>query len=137
MEDDSRAKYEAHLEMYEKAHQGGLRKIYPNGNEDYYAPFFSQSTSLCAETAASKMRVELSRQQREEIETKQKEIESYKRKLSGSKSKTEDAMPESPRCDKKTSSANSATRNQRAMFRLSVYNSAGHKVKPEDAVSTC
>lgn len=133
LEDSSRGKYEAHLEGYEKTHKGGLRRIYPNGNEDYYAPFFNQSSSLCAETAASKMRVELSRQQREDIEAKQKEMESFKRKFSG-KSKIEDLAPESPRSEKKTPSAKSATRKQRAMFRVSVYNSAGHKVKPEDVV---
>lgn len=80
------------------------------------------------------MRVELSRQQREDIEAKQKEIESFKRKLSGKSKTADDMTPESPRSEKKASSAKSGTRKQRAMFRVSVYNSAGHKVKPEDTV---
>ena len=135
-EDESKTKYEAHLETYEKTHKGGLRKIYPNGNEDYYAPFFNQSSSLCAETAASKMRVELSRQQRQEIEAKQKEMEAFKRKLGGGgKVKGEDLRPESPREEKKVSSAGPVTNKRRTTFRLPHYNSAGHKVKQDNTVS--
>lgn len=86
---------------------GGFRRIYPNGNEEHYEKFFNQSTSLCAETASSRARTELSRLQREDIEAKQKELECYRKKLSSSNStstktaKSEDARPESPTTEKK------------------------------------
>ncbi len=132
VEDDSRAKYEARLESYETTHRGGLRRIYPNGNEDYYAPFYTQSTSLCAETAASKMRVELSRQQREEIKAKQKETESFKQRFGGGggKPKSDDVRPESPQCAKKVSRVKAV--KQRPVL---TYNSNGHRLKSDDTVS--
>ena len=102
-EDDIRAKYAIHLEKYEKTHMGGFRKIYPQGNEEPYVKLFNQSTSLCAETAASRARCELSKLQREDIESKQKELENYRKKLSGSKvgGKGDDVRPESPTGEKK------------------------------------
>lgn len=81
-EDDTREKYEVHLEAYERSHVGGFRRIYPQGNEAEYAKYFDQSTSLCAETAASRARTDLARQHKEEIEAKQKEREEFRRKLS-------------------------------------------------------
>ena len=45
---------------------GGYRRIYPQEGwegDDPYAKFFEQSSSLCAETAASKARMELARVQ--------------------------------------------------------------------------
>lgn len=134
-EDDSKAKYEAHLETYEKTHRGGLRRIYPNGNEDYYAPFFNQSNSLCAETAASKMRVELSRQQRVEIEAKQKEMEAFKKKLTpgGAKAREDDLRAESPSNDKK--SAVTIDIRRRSSFRLPRC-STGRRPTEESIVST-
>ena len=44
---------------------GGFRRIYPQygDGEDPYTKFFDQSTSLCAETAASRARAELARVQ--------------------------------------------------------------------------
>ena len=56
----------AHVRVFEKKHMGGFRRIYPvEGGEDSdpYCRFFEQSSSLCAETAASKARMELARQQ--------------------------------------------------------------------------
>ena len=100
-----RAKYEIHLETYEKSHLGGFRKIYPNKNEEKYSKFFDQSTSLCSETAASKARSELAKIQREDIEAKQKELEKYQKKTTGSKPsnvKIDDMRPESPTCEKKS-----------------------------------
>lgn len=74
-------KYEAHFASHEKTHLGGFRRIYPNGNEEYYSKFFDQSTSLCAETAASRARSELAKQLREELQAKQQEAEQYRRNL--------------------------------------------------------
>lgn len=94
--DDSRDKYYAeHVQEYEQGHLGGYRRIYPGKNDDYYAPFFNQSTSLCAETAASRARTELAKQLREEIETKQKEMAQYLQRPA-KKPKNEGAVPESP-----------------------------------------
>ena len=100
-EEDSREKYRAHLESYEKKHLGGYRRIYPNGNEEHYAKFFDQSTSLCAETAASRARIDLAKQQREEIAAKQKISEQYRKKLAPAseeqgKGKSDSVRPESP-----------------------------------------
>ena len=81
-DDDTREKYKIHLETYERSHMGGFRRVYPFGNEANYEKFFDQSTSLCAETAASRARTELARQQKEEIETKQREREELRRRLS-------------------------------------------------------
>ena len=81
-DDETREKYEVHLESYERTHKGGFRRVFPRGNEAYYAKFFDQSTSLCAETAASRARNDLARQQKEELEAKQKEREDIRRKLS-------------------------------------------------------
>lgn len=86
------------------------RRIYPeNNNEQKYSELFEQSSSLCAETAASKARTELAkwvqwhgyakiiascfnRQQREEIESKRKDLQQSKTKFS----KSENLRPESP-----------------------------------------
>ena len=100
-DDDTREKYELRLESYERSHKGGFRKVYPWNNEADYENFFDQSTSLCAETAASKARTDLARQQKEEIEAKQKEREELRQKLSHcgrEKSGKEDELlrPESP-----------------------------------------
>ncbi len=83
------------------------------------------------------MRVELSRQQREEIDAKKKEIESFKRKLGGgggkSKSddlKSDDVRPESPQPARKVSRVRAV--KQRPVL---MYNSAGHRLKPDDDVS--
>ncbi len=126
-EEDTRAKYEAHLETYEKTHMGGFRRIYPNGNEEYYSKFFNHGTSLCAETAASKARTELSRQQREEIEAKQKELQSFRKKLGASadeaspvKSKFEGPRPESPQGEKRKV-GKTVSIPRRASFRLPTY----------------
>ena len=80
-EEEAKMKYEVHFASHEKTHMGGFRRIYPNGNEEEYAEFFDQSTSLCAETAASRARSELSKQLREELQVKQKEEERYRRNL--------------------------------------------------------
>lgn len=78
------------------------------------------------------MRVELSRQQRQEIEAKKKELESFKRKFEGGgKGKSEDARPESPGGgEKKVFIA-----KRRPTLRMPVYNSSGHRVKQQDQVS--
>ena len=99
-DDDTREKYEVHLESYERSHKGGYRRIYPKDNEEDYAKFFDQSTSLCAETAASRARTDLARQQKEEIEAKKKEREEMRRRLShgagSGREKNEELRPESP-----------------------------------------
>lgn len=83
------------------SHAGGFRRIYPRENEELYAKFFDQGASLCAETASSKARSELSKLLREEIEAKQKEMDSYRKKFSGGKpgttsGKSDEVRPESP-----------------------------------------
>ena len=63
-DEEERAQYVAHLQANEKEHMGGFRRIYPHeGSDDPYAKFFEQSSSLCAETAASRARIELARTQ--------------------------------------------------------------------------
>ena len=136
-EGDIRAKYEAHLETYEKTHMGGFRRIYPNEEKAYYAKFFDQSTSLCTETAASRARSELSKQQREVIEAKLKETEQYRRKLGpssvaaatgdkGEDSKNDGWRAESPPRERKQSSG--VTVRRRAMsFRLPSYSATQRK----------
>ena len=99
----------AQLENYESSHAGGFRRIYPEENEERYAKFFDQGTSLCSETTASRARSELSKKLREEIEAKKKEIDSYNKILSGEKpapsstsGKCNEVRPESPaRSEKK------------------------------------
>jgi len=105
-DDDIRQKYLARLENFESTHSGGFRRIYPNGNEEQYAKFFDQGTSLCAETAASRARNELSKQQRVEIEAKLRESDVMRKKLSGARflggRRVEELRPESPnRSDRK------------------------------------
>lgn len=100
-DDDTREKYELHLESYERSHKGGFRRVYPHDNKADYEKYFDQSTSLCAETAASRARTDLARQQKEEIEVKQREKEELRQKLSHcarEKSGKEDDLlrPESP-----------------------------------------
>lgn len=64
--------------------------------------FFDQSTSLCAETAASRARIELSKLQREDLESKQREMENYRKRFSGVKpARNEEVRPESPANEKK------------------------------------
>ncbi|CAI8013220.1 Tubulin polyglutamylase TTLL13 [Geodia barretti] len=64
---------------------GRFRRIYPvrEREDDTYCRFFEQTSSLCAETAASKARMELARLQRQEIEEKAKEEERRKTTLGG------------------------------------------------------
>lgn len=138
-DEEIRAKYAAHLETYETTHKGGFRRIYPNGNEEYYSKLFDHSTSLCAETAASKARTELSRQLREELEAKQKEIQSFRQKLGASsdqpgaaKGKTEGPRPESPRGEGKRV-GESVSIPRRTSFRLPTYLTRAHKEKQREA----
>lgn len=142
-ESDVRAKYEAHLETYEKTHMGGFRRIYPNEEKAYYAKFFDQSTSLCTETAASRARSELSKQQREGIEAKLKETEQYRKKLgpssvatvSGEKgrdSRNDGWRAESPPAEKKSSGV---TVRRRAMsFRLPSYSATQRKQERQQKI---
>lgn len=117
-----RAKYALHLEKYEKTHLGGYRRIYPkDNNEEVYAKFFNQSTSLCAETAASRARSELSKMQREDIATKQKELENYRKKLKPGAAKSE-MRPESPASEKKVRSE-LPMRKRIPSFRIPLYTS--------------
>eukprot|EP00731_Ephydatia_muelleri_P016718 Em0009g1142a len=114
--EDSRDKYYAeHVQEYEHSHLGGYRRIYPGTNNEYYAPFFNQSTSLCAETVASKARTEMARQLREEIESKQREMAQYLQRPA-KKSKNEEAMPESP--GRESAPAKVVVRRRRPSFRL-------------------
>ncbi len=124
-EEEMRAKYKIHLEKYEMAHSGGFRRIYPReGGEEAYAKFFDQSTSLCAETAASRARTELSRMQREDIETKQKELEHFRKKLSGAKpSKSDEVRPESPSASEKKAKPKSLSLGRRVPVRIPLYTS--------------
>ena len=133
-DDDTREKYELHLESYERSHKGGFRKVYPCDNEADYEKFFDQSTSLCAETAASRARTDLARQQKEEIETKQKEKEELRQKLSHcgrEKSGKEDDLlrPESPTgggLEKRNSVRTLSFKRRGTNFRLPLY-SAGKR----------
>lgn len=131
-EANERAKYELHLERYEQSHLGGFRRIYPQGNEERYAMFFDQSTSLCAETVASRARIELARLQREDIEARQKESENYRKRLSGAKpvGKNEDEIrPESPTSEKKN-----VIKRRGASYRIPLYtNDAGVRAKEMEA----
>ena len=137
-DDDTREKYEVHYEAYEKSHKGGFRRVYPCDNEADYANFFDQSTSLCAETAASRARNDLARQQKEDIEAKQKEREDMRKKLSQGTSAAADAgkersgreelRPESPThgsgVERRHSGTNVGTlsfRRRGANFRLPLY----------------
>ena len=124
-EEEMRVKYAIHLEKYEKTHAGGFRRIYPKeDNEERYKSFFNQSTSLCAETAASRARTELSRIQREEITTKQKELEQFRKKLSGTKpSKSDDVRPESPSTEKKAKPRSLSIGRRMQSVRIPLYTS--------------
>lgn len=142
-ESDVRAKYEARLETYEKTHMGGFRRIYPNEEKAYYAKFFDQSTSLCTETAASRARSELSKQQREGIEAKLKETEQYRKKLGpssiatvsgekGRESRNDGWRAESPPAEKKSSGV---TVRRRAMsFRLPSYSATQRKQERQQKI---
>ena len=77
-EETALANYLEHLVTHEKKHMNGFKLIYPNGNEDKYAKFFEQSASLFGETAASRARQECGRNQREEIEAKQKQLDEFR-----------------------------------------------------------
>ena len=135
-DDDMREKYELHLESYERSHKGGFRRVYPLDNEADYEKYFDQSTSLCAETAASRARTDLARQQKEEIEAKQKEKEELRQRLSHcarEKSGKDDDLlrPESPTgvlgggaLEKRNSMRTLSFKRRGTNFRLPLY-SAG------------
>ena len=84
-EEEERVKSVQRSQTYEERHMGGFRRIYPVGSreDDPYCKFFEQSSSLCAETAASKARMELVKMQREEIERKSKDDERMRARLGG------------------------------------------------------
>lgn len=140
-DDDTRAKHGVHIEKYEESHLGGFRKIFPtDDNKEFYDKFFDQSTSLCAETAASRARTELSRLQREDIETKQKELDNFRKRFSGCKpagsNKSGEARPESPNNEKKAKPRRPGlTINRRASsFHIPLYTSkSGLKAGENDA----
>ena len=138
-DDETREKYEIHLESYERSHRGGFRRVYPCDNEANYEKFFDQSTSLCAETAASRARTDLARQQKEEIEAKQREKEELRQKLSHcgrekSGRKEDDLLrPESPTgllggggMEKRNSLRTLSFKRRGTNFRLPLY-SAGKR----------
>ena len=143
-DDGAKEKYEAHLESFEKGHLGGFTKIYPVGNEAEYEQFFDQSSSLCAETAASKARTELSKQLREGVEAKLKEMDHHRKRLgplsatmtnTQSESKSESLRPESPRVDRKQS-AGGGVKRQSTSFRLPAYSASRlRKTSMSDQVS--
>jgi tubulin polyglutamylase TTLL6/13 len=85
MEEEERVRSVLRSQAYEERHMGGFRRIYPvrEGEDDTYCRFFEQTSSLCAETAASKARMELARLQRQGIEEKAKEEERRKTRLGG------------------------------------------------------
>ncbi|KAI6660494.1 Tubulin polyglutamylase TTLL13-like [Oopsacas minuta] len=72
------ANYLEHLAIHEKKHMKGFKLIYPNGNEEKYAKYFEQSASLFGETAASRARQECAKNQRLELEAKQKQYDEFK-----------------------------------------------------------
>lgn len=49
------------VQLYEDAHLGGYRRIYPAHGTERYELFFKQSSSLFQETASSKAREECAR----------------------------------------------------------------------------
>ena len=105
------------MQEYEQGHLGGYRRIYPGTNDEYYAPFFNQSTSLCAETVASKARTEMARQLREEIESKQREMAQYLQRPA-KKPRNEGAEPESP--GRESAMTKVVVKRRRPSFRLPV-----------------
>ena len=136
-EEDIRNKYAIHLERYEKTHMGGFRKIYPNHNEELYEKFFDQRTSLCAETAASRARCELSRIQREDIEAKQRELENMRKRFCGGKTSTtgnsNDVRPESPSSEKRTRPKGLPIKRRIPNLRIPLYTSrAGFKTEASE-----
>ncbi|XP_061302466.1 tubulin polyglutamylase TTLL13 isoform X2 [Pezoporus flaviventris] len=62
-------------QLYEDAHLGGYRRIYPAHGTERYERFFKHSGSLFRETASSKAREECARQQLEEIRLKKEKFE--------------------------------------------------------------
>lgn len=111
---------------------GGFRRIYPRGNEELYAKFFNQSTSLCAETAASRARSELSKLQREDIESKQRELEQYRKRFSGSRTGVArtgggagavggDMRPESPGNERRVRPKGLPIKRRVPYFRIPLY----------------
>jgi tubulin polyglutamylase TTLL6/13 len=97
--EETQQQYEERTKKYEDKHMGGFRRIYPeNGNEAYYEQFYTDGVSLFTETAASKARQMCAKLQREQIESKQRELDQIKSKLSHSTPKPRDQIrPESPR----------------------------------------
>lgn len=116
---------------------GGFRRIYPQNNEELYEKFFDQRTSLCAETAASRARCELSKLQREDIETKQRELENLRKRFSGGKasttSKNEDVRPESPSGEKRTRTKGLPMKRRTPNLRIPLHTSrAGFKTEASE-----
>lgn len=138
-EEDVRSKYAIHLESYEQTHMGGFRRIYPKDNEELYEKFFNQRTSLCVETAASRARCELAKLQREDIESKQKELENFRKRFSGSKasvSDKNDVRPESPSGEKKVRPKGLPMKRRMPNLRIPLYTSrAGFKTEASETPS--
>lgn len=116
---------------------GGFHRIYPQNNEELYAKFFDQRTSLCTETAASRARCELSKLQREDIETKQRETENLRKRFAGGKASTtgknEDVRPESPSGEKRTRPKGLLIKRRIPNLRIPLYTSkAGFKTEASE-----
>ncbi|XP_061232623.1 tubulin polyglutamylase TTLL13 isoform X2 [Neopsephotus bourkii] len=62
-------------QLYEDAHLGGYRRIYPGHGTERYERFFKHCGSLFQETASSKAREQCARQQLEEIRLKKEKFE--------------------------------------------------------------
>ena len=77
-EEIAMANYMEHLIIHEKKYMKGFKLIYPNENEEKYSKFFEQSASLFGETTASRARQEAAKNQRVELEAKQKQYDEFK-----------------------------------------------------------
>eukprot|EP00118_Oscarella_pearsei_P025453 m.308210 g.308210 ORF g.308210 m.308210 type:complete len:803 (+) comp43571_c0_seq1:76-2484(+) len=114
---ESQQKYEEWLRKYEEKNLGGFRRIYPkDGNEEHYEKFYTDSASLFSETAASKARQLCVKLQREQIESKQRELEQCRTRGNGrvenkaKESQLQQPRPESPRMMKRIRQKNPTRR---------------------------
>ena len=92
---------------------GGFRRIFPRDDGISYSKFFDQSSSLCAETAASRTRTELAKQQRDHIQARERELEHFRKRLGppppieapSTETAKEELHPESPQAERKSVAA--------------------------------
>ncbi|MBN3305450.1 TTLL6 polyglutamylase, partial [Amia calva] len=69
----SQAAWLDRAQRYEEGHLGGFRQIYPRQGAEQYDKYFTHSSSLFQETAASRAREECARPQLQELRVKQEQ----------------------------------------------------------------